>query len=268
MVKFKQIRNQFTIDGFYSAFSFYWDDDFAFSGESHNFWEVVFVEEGEVEVTEDENVYVLGPGKIIFHAPMEFHRIRSLPGCAPKGFILSFRASGELPQVLSNGVFALDPEQMREYKTICDKTFLFFEYGEEEVKGQELAALFSLFLMRLEAKKASPAESMSQSAIEYRKIVSYMFDNVEKNLTLSDIATANNVSISYVKLLFKTYAGISPKSYYTKLRIRAATDLLQRYFSVSEIAEIMNFSSPNYFSAFYRKYTGLSPSDIKRQYRP
>ena len=145
------------------------------------------------------------------------------------------------------------------------KALLFFEYGEESVTGQELAARFSIFLLNLGAKKASPAEAMSQSAIEYRKIVSYMFDNLEKNLTLSDIASANNVSVSYVKLLFNTYAGLSPKNYYTQLRIRAATDLLHRHYSISRVAEIMNFSSPNYFSTFYRKNTGLSPSDIKKR---
>ena len=264
MLKFKQIFNQFTIDGFYSAFEFYWSDDFAFSGESHNFWEVVFVEEGDVEVTEDENVYVLGAGNIIFHAPMEFHRIKSLPECTPSGFILSFKASGDLPQVLSDGVFTLDPKQMSEYKTICDKAFHFYNNDRSPTDGQELAALFSLFLINLGAKKASPADSMSQSAIEYRKIVSYMFDNLKRNLTLADIATENNVSISYIKLLFSNYAGISPKCYFNQMRVRRATELLSSGLSVTEVSDIMNFSSPNYFSAFYKKHTGLSPSVLQK----
>ena len=66
------------------------------------------------------------------------------------------------------------------------------------------------------------------------------------------------------KLLFNTYAGISPKSYFNQLRLRHANELLSIGLSVTEVAELMNFSSPNYFSAFYKKHTGISPSERQK----
>jgi AraC-like DNA-binding protein len=123
-----------------------------------------------------------------------------------------------------------------------------------------VGALLSAFLIKLGLRSVVSGISMAQSATEYRNIVSHMSQNVHLNLTLSDIARENNVSISYVKLLFSTYAGISPKSYFNQLRLRRASEQLDEGRSVTEIATAMNFSSPSYFSAFYKRHTGISPS--------
>ena len=92
-----------------------------------------------------------------------------------------------------------------------------------------------------------------------------MTNGVCQNLSLEDFAKENNVSISYLKLLFAKYAGISPKAYYTGLRVRHATELLRDGVGVAEVAEQMCFSSPNYFSSFYKKNTGLLPSEIRKK---
>ena len=264
MLSFKPINNAFTIDGFYSTFFFDWDDSFVFSGESHNFWEAVFVESGEVEVTEGENVYILSKGNIIFHAPMEFHRIKSAHGSSPRGFIMSFTATPTLPKAISSGVFSLDPNQISEYSAICKKAYDFNINSPNELLGQEISARLSAFIICLCAKSTASGASMTQSAIEYRRIVSFMLENLCENLTLADIARENNVSVSYVKLLFSTYAGISPKCYFNQMRLRRATELLSLGLSVTEVSDRMNFSSPNYFSAFYKKHAGISPSEQQK----
>lgn len=266
MIKFAPIQKAFSVNGYYSAIKFDWSDSFVFNGESHGFWEAVFVESGEVEVTEDENVYVLGAGNIIFHAPLEFHRIKSSGGTMPKGFIFSFSIDGELPEAIKGGVFTLEPSQVTRFTRLRDKVYEFVHNGEYPLLGLETEALLTEFIIKLSSKQAISSDSMSQSAIEYRSLVSFMSDRVVDNLTLSDIAKENNVSVSYVKLLFSTYAGVSPKSYFNQLRARKATELLSKGLSVTEVSDKMNFSSPNYFSAFYKKHTGLSPSERQKGY--
>ncbi|MGN0492964.1 MAG: cupin domain-containing protein, partial [Acutalibacteraceae bacterium] len=51
------------------------DKDFFFAGESHDFWEAVFVSKGEITATADERIYKLSQGMLLFHKPMEFHRL-------------------------------------------------------------------------------------------------------------------------------------------------------------------------------------------------
>ena len=264
MVKFTPIRNIFEIEGFCSAFKFSWKENFVFSGERHNFWEIVYVKSGEVEITEDENIYTVSAGEVIIHAPMEFHRVKSSGGTTPTGYILSFSTAGELAAPLTEGVFMLDAVQIEEYEKICSLAIDFVENPSNARLGQEASLSLSSFIMRLERELGSGSLSKTRSASEYRRIVSFMDKNIDRNMTISDIAREISVSVSYIKLLFKTYAGISPKSYFHGLRIRRAGDLLGEGLSVTEVSERMNFSSPSYFSSFHKKRVGEPPTRMNR----
>lgn len=262
--KMIDIERQFLINGVYSAFSFAWDDRFIFHGESHDFWEIVFITAGGVEVVEDGKVYTLGKNNMILHAPLEFHRIRSKSGEQPEGFILTFRVAGELPRELRHGIFILTEADKSHYLDICQKASLFLKEREQlPYIGQEVADLLSAFLVRLGSSTANRSVADSPSASEYRKVVAAMTEGICQNLTLADFAASCNVCISYLKLLFKKYAGISPKSYFTNLRVQHAAKLLEAH-TITEVADLMSFSSPNYFSTFFKKHTGTLPSEYKR----
>ena len=63
--------------------------EFRFSGEQHNFWEMVYVDKGCVQVQQDDDTLTLKQGEILFHAPNEFHAIRALDS-APNFFVITF----------------------------------------------------------------------------------------------------------------------------------------------------------------------------------
>ena len=263
----KNITKQFEITGFYSAFPFHWNPEFVFHGESHNFWEIVLVTDGAVEVTEDEKVYQLQKNDLILHAPMEFHRIKSAAGTFPSGFVLSFVAVGQLPELLREGCFALNAEEMAEYGALTGRIFSFFK-GENDASafaGQEVAEALASFLIRL-GNRARPRLRLdsSQGAMEYKHAVSVMSESVCENRTLGEIASSCNISVSYLKLLFQKYAGISPKRYYNNLRIQYAIAKLREGNNSAEIAREMNFSSPVYFSTFFQRQTGNTPTEYKK----
>lgn len=260
-----KIQRRFTVDGFCSAFSFAWDDRFVFHGESHDFWELVFIAGGTVEAIEDDKVYILRENNILLHAPMEFHRIRSAEGTAPYGVIMSFFTTGALPEELKNGVFSLQPEERAEFETIAEKILSFRSDPEAlPYAGQESADMLSAFLIRLARGTADRKLSVSPGADKYQQLVADMIARVCENCSLSDFAADHSISLSYLKLLFSKYAGISPKAYYSHLRVQCAAKLLSDGLSVSEIADRMNFSSPSYFTAFFRSHTGLSPTAYRK----
>ena len=264
MLRYTPVERIFEIKGFHSAFCSKWDENFSFGGENHDFWEAVYVKDGSVEVVENENIYVLEKGDMIFHAPMEFHRIKSAGGSSPTVFIMTFSVLGELPSALNSGVFSLEPSFSGDYEKICKAVLDFRADSSNALLGQELTDRLSIFLVKLSSRPHHGEGSMAGSAIEYRKVVSLMSESVMENLTVSDIAKKSNLSVSYIKLLFKLYAGVSPKCYFNQLRIRRATDLLRMGESVSAIAAAMNFSSSAYFSAFYKKLTGMSASEQRK----
>lgn len=261
----KDVERRFSVTGFYTAFRFTWDDTFAFNGESHDLWEIVYVESGRTEVIEDEKVYILEGHNMILHAPMEFHRIRSMAGTAPTGLIMTFATKGNLPTELRKGIFELDEAQRMEYTALCERIIHFLEHDDlPPYEGQEIADLLSAFLIRLGAETAQRRPDTSPPATEYRKVVSAMAESVCDGKTLTDFALECNISVSYIKQLFKKYAGISPKTYYTNLRVQHAAKLLKENLTLCEITERMNFSSPNYFSVFFKKHMGVMPSEYKK----
>ena len=81
---------------------------------------------------------------------------------------------------------------------------------------------------------------------------------------MEEIAKKSFVSISYIKKLFSRYAGISPKSYYTNLRVQESQKLLSTDASIADISEKLNFSSPSYFTLFFKKQTGITPIQFRR----
>ena len=52
--------------------------DFSFAGESHNFWEFVFVDKGEIDIYMESIHARLKKGEVAFHKPNEFHRLQAV----------------------------------------------------------------------------------------------------------------------------------------------------------------------------------------------
>jgi quercetin dioxygenase-like cupin family protein len=65
------------------------DKTFDFKGEKHDFWEMVYVDKGQVEVQSEKDTIVLKQGEIIFHKPNEFHAIKAYES-SPNFFVISF----------------------------------------------------------------------------------------------------------------------------------------------------------------------------------
>ncbi|MBQ8250280.1 MAG: helix-turn-helix domain-containing protein [Clostridia bacterium] len=260
------VQKQFEITAFFSSYKFDWDDRYTYKGEYHAPWEIVFVKSGSVECIEDERVYTLQENDLIIHAPMEFHSIRSIKN--PSVLITSFIINGELPGELKNGIFALNDKYCTEFTEIFDRIYAFRERGYANAYlGQEAANRLAAFLIRLSNKSSEEQLSLSQTAAEYRKVASVMADNVCENLSLPQIAELCNISVSYIKLLFKKYTRITPMEYYANLRIQHAIILMKNGMSASQIANTMNFSSPNYFSVFFKKHTGELPSQYRKHFK-
>ena len=251
----------FFITGFCSAYDFLWDSSFTFSGERHQEPELIYVLEGEVEVTENERIYRLLPGQLILHAPMEFHRIRSAEGTSPHLYVSALRMEGTVPPALYEGIYTLSLEEREEFLSLYEGIFDFYMRSLDPLTGAIGALSLSAFLLRL-CQKGNRKERGIESvgAAQYRTLVTKMTETVEENLSIEALGASCHISVSYMKALFSTYAGISPGVYYNRLRLQRIASLLEAGLPIAEIADRMNFSSPHYLSLFFRRETGLSPT--------
>ena len=87
-------QKQISVKGIYTIIDTKKRPDFIFEGESHPFWELVYVKEGSVGISADERIYNMTEGDIIFHKPMEFHRIWATESTSPHICILTFEIEG------------------------------------------------------------------------------------------------------------------------------------------------------------------------------
>lgn len=266
---FYQIQRDFLITGI----GYYNDRVFSkghnFKGERHDFTEIVYVHAGSVQVVETENVYILTSGDLLIHAPMEFHCIKSYGGTEPHVYNISVTTEGRLPPQLFAGVFHLDRQMQAEFLSCGEMTRqLLSDKQHMSHDGQRTAENLTAFLLALCSWKAhTQANATDGSAQIYRRLVKDMQAAVCMDLTLAQIAAQGFVSISYLKQLFRQYANTTPKRFYDELRIKHAVTQLKEGKAVTEIAESMGFSSPNFFATFFKRQMGMTPSAYKKSIR-
>lgn len=264
----KKINKPFEITAFHSAYDFSWESGFAYSGESHDFWEAVYVVSGEAQVTEGVDVYRLGEGEIVFHAPMEFHSIKSEKETPTRVRIFTFTAEGDLPNRVSDGPFLLTEEEQEDFLRLFSRVYAFYHAeGEEEgaYDGLLCACALSEFLTDVGKEVSAPLERPTPSARMYNEVVVAMTAHLYENRTLEELAAACHISVSYMKLLFARFAGVPPKRYYEMLRAREAVRLLGEGLYANEVAARLSFSSPGYFSVWLRRVVGSLPTDIGKK---
>ena len=91
-------------------------------------------------------------------------------------------------------------------------------------------------------------------------------ENIDKNLTIEEIAKDLNVSYSLFRTAFKKYTGLSPIQYHLSLRIQHAVYLLNNTdLSIKEISFNLGFCSIFYFSKVFKEKTKQNPSSFRQK---
>lgn len=87
-------------------------------------------------------------------------------------------------------------------------------------------------------------------------------------LSVEEIAKAVSVSPSYLHALFKTYLNVSPVKFMTQLKIdQAKRMLLQTDAPIKSVANYFGFTSASHFTKVFKRITGVSPFDYRKQFK-
>lgn len=96
--------------------------------------------------------------------------------------------------------------------------------------------------------------------------VRYFHANYHKPISIEDFAASYHMSISWFIRNFKEYTGSTPAQYLLSLRISNAQTLLESTsYNITEIANIVGYDNPLYFSRIFKKQIGMSPSEFRKQ---
>ena len=103
----------------------------------------------------------------------------------------------------------------------------------------------------------------------FDEVIKYIRENVEAPyIDLSETADKFGYSTDYFRHKFRREMGMSPKQYIIGLKIKSAKELLlNSSFNVEQIGRKTGFRDPNYFTRVFKKETGYTPTDFRRNYK-
>ena len=267
------------ITAMYSLFERHYEKGYRFKGEMHNFWECVYVIDGNVNIIADGLVHRLRAGDIIFHKPFEMHKFFTDNEKGVTHFTFSFSATGQFESEISGKVFRLDTEQksvmnaminhLRESLGKATASQELPHYNKaltllntDPIFSQKTADYMSAIVLSLASNGNIRSAVCSDDSENFGRAVEYMKSNLSIRLCVEEIAVVLNISVSGLKRLFEKYSGLGVHKYFLTLKIKTATEMLEKGIGVGEVAYKLGFSSQGYFSACYKRETGKNPSEV------
>lgn len=262
---------------------FEFNKSFVFSGEVHDFWEMVYVDSGEVLITADKEKHILRRGEIIFHKPNEFHTIASNQKTSANVFVLSFTTASKSMIYFQNLKTAL-PEHLRPYiKTLIREGQETFDlpfnnpdlreltlkkrapFGGQQLIRTTLEQLLILLIRSQEQQKNNiyiftDKESMDNHLVN--SVLRILNERIYDTVSLDEICSKLNYSRVYISKIFNQHCHCTIIEYYTKLKIDEAKRLLRdSNETISNISERLCFNNPHYFSRVFKKVTNMTPRE-------
>ncbi len=239
----------------------YFDRDHDFGGERHPFYELVYVAEGTVGITAEEEVYTLSSGQVLLHHPNEFHRIWSEFEGVPHVCNLSFFAAA-VPSFGAR-VVQLSDEEGEELISICNAVAQGLASNDRTLLNETRIRL-ELWLLRISKNDGEGAVRPTlPSALRYAEIVNVLHAHLREQLSAQEIAALCNISLSALKKIFTRYAGMGVSRYFTEMKMRYATEQLQSGMRVGEVAAMLGYFDQNYFSTVFRRVMGAPPGTYR-----
>ncbi len=92
----------------------------------------------------------------------------------------------------------------------------------------------------------------------------FMKQQINENISLSELSKINNYSVSRFSNLFKQKTGYAPIDYFLQMKMQKACQQLDfTNLSIKEIAFSMGFEDPYYFSKRFKNIIGMSPKKYR-----
>ncbi len=96
--------------------------------------------------------------------------------------------------------------------------------------------------------------------------VLFMKENLVKRITLEELSTNVRLSSSHYSMVFRKKTGRSPMEYLMHLRIQKACQLLDATeFRIKEVAVMVGYDDPYYFSRVFKKIMNTSPASYRKK---
>lgn len=273
-----RLKKPLNISGIYTVHYFEYAADYKFRGEKHDFWELVYVDQGEVIVTAEKEEFVLQRGYAVLHRPNEWHNIRTVDGSSANVAIITFGSNSAAINSFENSVFYISQRE----KTLISEIISSFKrafttelnnpntkYLERRVPPdpmaeQQLMLCLTELLMSLCSAESNPQNATLMRVRRSQELVGlitdYMQRNITEEITIEKLEAFSGTGRTTINELFRESGLKSPIAYFIDMKLELAKRYLREGdMNVTQIAEALGYSTVHYFSRLFKKHTGMSP---------
>ena len=264
---YSNISSSLDISEIYTKFYQEKGTNYNFSGEKHSYWELTYVDKGELLTTIDRVSYHLKQGDLIFYAPMQFHTQSTFEKISSSYLTINFKMNFNHADLLCNKIFSLK----RDSYFIVTK--LIEELSNDNLYSNDLSLCYLkqliIQMLRLDNSyfHSKPTTHMQQTYENelLNDILLYIDDNIYEKISVSTLCEHFCISTSMLHSLFRKNMNNTAKNYINELKLSKSKELIRNStHTLSEISEMLGFSSIHYFSKKFKLYFNISPTEYSK----
>lgn len=287
------LQDSITITDIVSVHYFQYMSDFSFPGESHDFWELICVDRGEIMAVAGDRKLALKKGNILFHKPNEFHNVLTNGRISPSLVVISFYCHSPCMKAFENQLMTVqdtEKELMAQIIVEARNTFdgrlddpyqeklVFLDkpasFGSAQLISHYLEQLM-IHLYRRYFSYPLPVHSnhflSSKSGggnDTYNRIVRYMEEHINEQITIDKICKDNLVGRSQLQKLFRDAQGCGVIEFFSMMKIDTAKQMIRDHqLNFTQISDKLGYTSIHYFSRQFKQLTSMTPSEYATSIR-
>lgn len=267
--EYSNIHSSFKVNELYTKFYQEKGTNYKFNGDCHNYWELTYLDRGILYTNVDGVDYKLEQGDLIFYSPSQFHTQSTDKNTIASYLTLNFDMKFNTDNIkLSNKIF----KTTRKSQSILKN--LMYELNSNSLFCNDLSLCYLKQLIIQLIRDTNQNTKYSCVTTEMKQnyenetlnnILEYIDNNIESSICVNSLCSKFAISSSTLHLLFKNNLRTTVNSYINTLKLNKSKELIsESSYSISEISEILGFSSIHYFSKKFKNVFGISPTEYAK----
>lgn len=259
----------------------------------HDYFQIWYVAKGSFTHTVNHEVYRIDKGDAFVISPFTLHslivdpaieleiygceflpsfideRLKDMPA-GPRFFDALYLEHFLLSETGKQSKITLDSAAEVTVRNLMKDMLMEYEKRHPFFQIALKAHLLQLLSVLVRQVNGELVKASFEKSEKYRgimtKVVDYIHQQLHEDLNLSKLCTVSNMSRSTFCTLFKEWTGKTFNRYVTDLRIFQAMCLLKEpELTVTDVCYSAGFNELSYFCRIFKKYTGISPTEYRKQ---
>lgn len=238
----------------------------------HETYEIYYLIEGRRRYVIEDKIYDLSPGDMILIPELVTHKVWNAPNCEGNNYHSRFLLTPRKVDIPELFLPCFDTHYYHLTEAEQKVIFTCFEDLQRNQEKDEYTSYYNQanlikILHTLAKSKTSGKQTShgSQNELRMQNAATYIKNNCHSPLTLAEIASKYGFTKEYFSTIFKETTGFGFNEYLNQMRIAKSINLLtSTTLSIMEISNQCGFNDSNYFSAVFKKITGMPPQKFRK----